>query len=115
LRGTNERWAAELRAQVLLRSWLSPEQRRQYDERGSFEVIGGDTGRRYLICKGEVFNIQELDDRGNEICALCVTAASVATGDINLAQKIALETFENKVLAIANRTRGRFGRQSDPR
>jgi hypothetical protein len=82
------------------------EQRRQYDERGSFEVIGGDTGKRYRICKGDVFNIQELDDRGNEIGALCVTADGVATGDINLAQKIALETFENKALAIANRTRG---------
>jgi hypothetical protein len=106
LRGADERWAAEQRAQVLLRSWLSPEQRRQYDERESFEVIGGDTGKRYRICKGDVFNIQELDERGNEIGALCVTACGVATGDINLAQKIASETFENKVLAIANRTRG---------
>jgi hypothetical protein len=101
-----ERWAAEQRAQDLLRSWLSPDQRRQYDEQESFDVVGGDTGRRYRIHKGIIFNIQELDDRGVQISSLCVAADRIPTGDINLAQKIALETFENGVLAVANRTCG---------
>jgi hypothetical protein len=35
---------------------------------------------------------------------LCLTAEGLATGDIILAQKIALETFELQVLAVANRT-----------
>ena len=105
MRGANERWAAEERGQRLLRSWLSPEQSRQYDEQGSFEVIGGDTGKRYRICKGDVFNIQELDDCGIQVSTLCVTAYGVATGDINLAQKIALETDEHGALAVANRFR----------
>jgi hypothetical protein len=41
-----------------------------------------------------------------QVRALCFTAEGVATGDVNLAQKIALETFESKVLAIANRSGG---------
>jgi hypothetical protein len=90
----------------LIRSWLSPEQRRQYDEQESFDVVGGDTGRRCRIHKGDVFNIRELDHRGMQIGSLCVAADGVPTGDVNLAQKIALETFENRVLAVANRTCG---------
>ena len=102
----NERLAAEMQGQELLRSWLSPEQRRQYDQRGSFEVVGSDTGKRYRICKGDIFNVQELDDRGAEVRAWCVTANGVPIGDINLAQKIALEAFESEVLRIANRCSG---------
>jgi hypothetical protein len=103
-RNTHERWAAEVRGQELLRSWLSPEQRRQYDQRGNFEVIGSDTGKRYRICKGDVFNVQELDDYGLQVRAWCVTVDGVPIGDVNLAQKIALEAFESEVLRIANRS-----------
>jgi hypothetical protein len=95
-------WAAEHRAHELLRSWLSPEQREQYDACGCFEVVGSDSGRRYRIYPGHAFNIEELDAQGGEARAWCFTAEGVATGDVNLAQKIALETFERKALAIAN-------------
>jgi hypothetical protein len=96
---------AEIRAQKLLRSWLSLEQRDQYDARGFFEVVGSDTGARYRINRGHVFNIQELDADGEEAFAWCLTLHGLfTTGDINLAQKIALETFEKKALAIANRS-----------
>jgi hypothetical protein len=105
---------AERRAQELLCSWLSPEQRRQYDARRNFEVVGSDTGKRYRICRGSVFNIQELDAEGRQVRALCFTADNVATGDVNLAQKIALETFESKALAIANRSSGTTWHQSEP-
>jgi hypothetical protein len=107
-------WVAERRAQEFLRSWLSPEQRRQYDARRNFEVVGSDTGKRYRICKGSVFNIQELNAEGQQVRALCFTAEGVATGDVNLAQKIALETFESKVLEIANRSSGTTWHEIEP-
>jgi hypothetical protein len=96
-------WEAEERAQQLLRSWLSADQLAQYDAREHFEVVGCDTGNRYRICRGKVFNVHELDARGLEVRSWCFTVEGVVTGDINLAQKIALETFEKKALAIANR------------
>ena len=106
MRNANKRLAAEVRGRELLRSWLSPEQRRQYDRRGSFEVVGSDTGKRYRIRKGDIFNVEELDDRGVQMRAWCVTANGVPIGDINLAQKIALEAFESEVLRIADRSSG---------
>ena len=99
----NARWAAEERSQELLRSWLSPDQRRQYAVCGSFEVVGCDTGKRYQINKGTIYNIQELDELGRPSWAWCLSRDDMPTGDVNLAQKIALENFENRALAIANR------------
>jgi len=97
---------AEERADELLRSWLSPAQLKQRDEYGHFEVIGSDTGKRYRICRGRVLNIHELDANGRVTDTLCFAPANaVPTGDVVLAQKIALETSETKVLAIANRSR----------
>lgn len=87
-------------------SWLSPAQLRQYDKRACFEVMGSDTGKRYRICKGRVFNVQELDARRLQVRAWCFSAGAVPVGDVNLAQKIALETFESEVLAVANRSEG---------
>jgi hypothetical protein len=82
----NHYWAkAEERAQELLRSWLSPKQREQYDAEACFEVVGSDTGKRYRICKGRAFNIQELDARDLQVRAWCFSAESVAIGDVNLA------------------------------
>jgi hypothetical protein len=95
---------AEERSQRLLRSWLSPEQLAQYDIFGFFMAVGSDTGKRYRICRGRVFNIQELGPDGREDCAWCFTPEGVATGDVNLAQKIALENFETKALRIANQS-----------
>ena len=96
---------AEMRAQALLRSWLSPEQRTQYDMRGYFEVSGSDSGKRHRICRGIVFNVQELDSFGLVLNWWCFAPDGVAVGDVNLAQKIALEKFETEALAIANRRR----------
>jgi hypothetical protein len=99
-------FAAEKRARELLRSWLSLGQCEQYDALGFFEVVGSDTGKRYRIYRGYVFNVQELDADGEEARAWCFAPDGVATGDVMLAQKIALETFESKALAIANRSSG---------
>ena len=95
---------AEQKALTLLRTWLSPKQARQYDSQKHFEVIGSDTGTRYRIRHGHMINIDQLDSAGNKVCTWCfVPEGKLAAGDCMLAQKIALETFETKVLAIANR------------
>jgi hypothetical protein len=103
-RGSRGYWDAEERSQELLRSWLSVEQREEYDHHGFFEVVGCDTRNHYLIYRGRVFNIQELNADGEIARSWCLTAESVATGDVNLAQKIALESFETKALRIASRS-----------
>ena len=95
---------AEERSQQLLRSWLSAEQLVEYDTLGNFVVVGSDTGKRYRISRGCVFNIQELDAGGREYCTWCFAPDGVTTGDVNLGQKIALENFENQVLRMANRS-----------
>jgi hypothetical protein len=88
----------------LLREWLSPEQLAQFDADGCFDVIGSDTGKRYRIHYGSSMNVEELDDLGRpRICYCFVTDISLAPGDVVLAQKIALETDERAVLAIANK------------
>jgi len=95
---------AEQKGLALLRSWLSPEQAEQYSSHQYFDVIGSDTGMRYRIRHGYMMNIDELDSAGNKVCAWClVPVGNLASGDCMLAQKIALETFERKALAIANR------------
>jgi hypothetical protein len=54
-----------------------------------------------------MINIDQLDSAGNKVCAWCfVPQGELAAGDCMLAQKIALETFETKVLAIAHRSEG---------
>jgi hypothetical protein len=81
-------------------------QRGQYDAQACFEAVGSGTGKRYRIWKGRVFNIQELDAYGLQVRAWCFMADGIATGDVNLTQKIALEAFETKIFAIANRSEG---------
>ena len=94
----------EQKALTLLRSWLSPDQARQYDSQKHFDVIGSDTGTRYRIRHGVMMNIDQLDCAGNKVCAWCFApAGDLAAGDCMLAQKIALETFEGEALAIANK------------
>jgi hypothetical protein len=95
---------AQQKALALLRLWLSPEQAALYDSEEHFDVVGSDTGTRYRIRHGQMMNIDQLDSAGNRVCQWCFAPeGELASGDCMLAQKIALETFETKVLAIANR------------
>jgi hypothetical protein len=97
------RTPAEKRAMVPLRSWLAPEQERQWEARGAFEVVGCDTGRRYRITYRAVMNVHQLDADGHPVQQWCFAPEGcLATGDVLLAQKIALETMETKALAVAN-------------
>jgi hypothetical protein len=94
---------SEERSQDLLRQWLSPDQAEQYDRCQLFEVVGSDTGTRYRICLGTTMNVEELAANGRVAQRWCFAPdGASATGDVMLAQKIALETFELDALAIAN-------------
>ena len=96
-----EAWARGLR---LLVEQLSPEQRRQYNRSGYFDVTGGVSGKQYRIRQGSSMNIEQLDKKGRRVCTLCFTPrGGLVTGDVMLAQKVALEAFEREALRIANK------------
>ena len=97
----------EARGRRLLRDWLSPHQRAQFDDKDYFEVVGCDSQKRYRIHNrmtyGETPNVYEIDDSGQSKVAWCfLPAGRLVAGDIMLAQKIALETDEHNALAVAN-------------
>ena len=93
----------EARGLRLLRAWLSPEQRDQFDTFGYFDVSGSATGKKYRIHFGVAANVQEIGEDGAAKRGWCfVPAASLVPGDVMLAQKIALETGECAALAVAN-------------
>src|SRR5437660_7791270 len=95
--------ATEARGLNLLKEWLSPEQLAQYDANGFFDVIGCDSGKRYRIHHGAAMNVVEIDDADHARAGWCfIPRACLVAGDIMLAQKIALETDERGVLAVAN-------------
>jgi hypothetical protein len=87
----------------LLKENLSSEQRRQYDRSGYFDVTGGASGKRYRIRQGRSMNVEQLDKKGRRVCTLCFMPEGwLVTGDVMLAQKVALETFEREALKVAN-------------
>jgi hypothetical protein len=66
-------------------------------------VVGSATGTRYRIRRGTAMNIEELAADGCVARRWCFAPeGALATGDVMLAQKVALETFELSALAIAN-------------
>jgi hypothetical protein len=94
----------DVRATTLLREWLSPQQRAQFDTEGYLDVVGCDSGKRYRIHHGTSMNVHEMDDAGYSKSGWCfVPNRRLAAGDVMLAQKIALETSEKRALAVANR------------
>jgi hypothetical protein len=97
-------YQAERRSIELLRSWLTPDQLRQFDESGWFIVCGGETGCRYRITYPRApYNVCELDCHDEAVLRLCFIPKGIdAPGDVMLAQKIALETDELSARTIAN-------------
>ena len=94
----------EARSLKLLKEWLSEEQRRCYEERGYFEVIGCDSRTVYRIHRARQMNVTQLDRSGKPVCGWCfLPDGNLAAGDVMLAQKVALETDERGALAVANR------------
>ena len=95
---------SDARGLRLMRRWLSPYQRAEFDHSGSFEVVGCDSGKRYRIYRGTAQNVFEIDDAGWLIVGLCfMPSGELVAGDVMLAQKIALEANESGALAVANR------------
>jgi hypothetical protein len=95
----------EKRSIELLRSWLTPDQLRQFDEHGWFIVRGGDTGERYRINYANVtYNVHQLDDNDHVVQRFCVVpAGNLPVADVMLAQKTSLENMELDVRRVANR------------
>jgi hypothetical protein len=94
----------EARGRCLLRHWLSTSQRKQFDANECFDVIGCDTGRTYRIYYGRAMNVHELDEAGRLKMGWCfLPRGYLVAGDVMLAQKIALETFERDALAVAQK------------
>jgi hypothetical protein len=94
----------EARGINLLREWLTPEQRAEFDAQRYFDVIGCHSGKRYRIHYGSSTNVHEIDIEGRSINGWCfVPSGPLVAGDVVLAQKIALETDEFGALAVANR------------
>ncbi len=94
----------EAKGRALLLQWLTPAQRRQFEEQGYFDVVGCATQRRYRVQYGSVANVQEIDFEGQSAGVLCFAPEGyLVPGDVMLAQKIALETDELATLAVANR------------
>jgi hypothetical protein len=95
--------SSEARGLRLLRNWLTPEQRAQFDAKRYFDVIGCDSGKRYRIHYGTMSNVHEIDAAGRSNVGWCfVPVGYLVAGDIMLAQKVALETNESSALAVAN-------------
>jgi hypothetical protein len=108
--GAPRRREAEQRASALLGRWLSPTQRAQYESAGHFDVTGSASGRRYRIRSRRQMNVDELNEDGRPVAVLCFGPETyVPTGDVMLAQKIALENDELATVAIANRHGTRQG------
>lgn len=96
-------WGPGGRGYQLLIDNLSRAQRDQYLTYRYFDVVGGDTGKRYRIRHGYQMNVEELDQKGRRRRLLCfLPAARLPVGDVMLAQKIALELFELDALQVAH-------------
>jgi len=94
----------EARGLRLLQENLSPAQREQHGRFGYFDVVGGNTGKRYRIKYGFQLNVVLLDNRGRTKAVLCFAPdGNLPAGDVMLAQKLALELFETDTLKIANK------------
>jgi hypothetical protein len=100
---SESRQVVEQRAYELLDAHLSATQRAQFSALGRFEVTGCDTGTRYVIRNITPININELDCRGECVKKWCFgPQGNLATGDVLLAQKLALECFESEALSSAH-------------
>jgi hypothetical protein len=99
-----QRERAEEKSSALLRSWLTPEQTKDWDARSKFDVVSSNSRTRYRIRRASAMNIDELDPNGSVAAQWCFARrGNLALGDVMLAQKIALETMEENALASANK------------
>ena len=92
------------RALDLLMENLTGAQQRDFLRYGCFDVIGGESGKRYRLWHCFHQNIEELDAYRCRVCLWCFQPGEArALADVLLAQKAALELFERDAMRIANR------------
>jgi len=101
--GDNRRSVAYKRGLDLLKANLTATQLDDFLTYRRFDVVGGSSGRTYRIRLAGAMNVEELD-QGRCLRRLCFfPEGQLVDGDVVLAQKVALETFEPEALAIANK------------
>ncbi len=92
---------AEARADALLRSRLTEEQRRELDAHGHFHMIASD-GNTYRIRRQIAYNVRSVGPDSHDYCV--ITKSTVPLPDQVLAQKLLLETNAAEFFRIANKT-----------
>jgi hypothetical protein len=103
--GEAHRSMASKRGLELLKANLTATQLNDFLTYRCFDVVGGSTGRPYRIRLAGAMNVGELDQSGRCMGRLCFfPEGRLVDGDVMLAQKIALETFESEALAVANKS-----------
>jgi hypothetical protein len=102
---------AQVKGLALLQKHLTAEQQDQYRREKSFNVQGS-AGGHYRIHYGRTINVDVLDEKWNPTSArICfLPRGGLCTGDVMLAQKIALENDEPGALQVANK----FGPNTRP-
>lgn len=93
--------SAESKGLKLLLDNLTEAQRRQYEAHGYFDCIGSVTGKRYRIRYGKALNVIELASNRASPGRCFMPQGDLVEGDCMLAQKIAIENYEEDVLAKA--------------
>lgn len=89
---------AESKGLSLLLSNLTAEQRRQYRTFGYFDARGSATGRHYRIYRGKSRNVIELGSHRLSPGRCFMPQGDLVEGDCMLAQKIAIENYEEEML-----------------
>jgi hypothetical protein len=94
---------ARRKGEQLLLANLTPAQRRQFETYRHFDAVGSATGQQYRIFDGRYQNVFELRDgrRGQGRCFM--PTGDLVAGDCMLAQKIAIENYEDEMLRTAVR------------
>ena len=102
--GDSRRSVAYKRGLELLKANLTASQLDDFLTYRRFDVVGGVSGRTYRIRFAGAMNVEEIDERGRCLGRLCFfPGGPLVDGDVVLAQKVALETFEAEALTIANK------------
>ena len=94
---------ARRKGEQLLLANLKPAQRHQFETYRYFDAVGSATGKQYRIFEGRYQNVFEIRDgrRGQGRCFM--PKGDLVAGDCMLAQKIAIENYEDEVLKTAVR------------
>lgn len=92
------------KAEALLCSLLTSEQREQLEKQSAF-IVKSELGKMYRIRRGSAQNIDELDAKGKPTHRLCIQCADeLPVADLMAIQKLMLEMDEARLLKIAIRT-----------